>query len=388
MHLRGSERWRPGRGYGSRLAVAFSLCAGIAGVAACGSSSSSTGVKGASEVASQPVSTAGMNPFMPAVGKDRAGIKPPAASSSSSGPATYTASTPGLYGGTRNISTCDVKQMVNYLQQNPSKAAAWASTLGIRTSQIGDYASKLTGVLLRTDTRVTNHGYVGGQANGFQAVLEAGTGVFVDTYGRPVVKCYCGNPLTPPTLLSAPTYTGPTWDGFSTTNITIIQQSTTIITKFVLYDPDTGMTFTRTPGEGGTDGPFQQGPGTGTTGAPTPSPNPSNPSPSGGGQPSSNPSLSLSPNPVTAGGTVTLSASGFAPNSTLTINVHRPDGGDDSPRTTSTDAQGNASYTFPNAGGSLTGNYGVSASDSAGHTASASITVVPAGGSQGGSQGG
>src|SRR5581483_4097472 len=130
MHSPGSEQRQPGGGYRSRLAVALSLCAGIAGIAACGSSSSSTGLKGASEVASQPVSTAGQNPFMPAVGKDRPGIRPPAASSSSSGPATYTASTPGLYGGTRNISTCDVKQMVNYLQQNPSKAAAWASTLG------------------------------------------------------------------------------------------------------------------------------------------------------------------------------------------------------------------------------------------------------------------
>ena len=195
--------------------------------------------------------------------------------------------------------------------------------------------------LLRTDTRVTNHGYVNGQANGFQAVLEAGTAVFVDQYGRPVVKCYCGNPLTPPTLLSSPTYTGPTWSGFSTQNITIIQQSITIIQKFTLYDPSTGMLFQRTPGEGGTDGPYQ---GSGTPGTQNPA----------GGAATGPASVSLSPNPVTAGGTVTLSASGFAPNSTLTIIVHRPDGGTDNPRTTSTDAQGSANYSFPNAGGSLT----------------------------------
>jgi hypothetical protein len=359
------------------------LLAGV--VAACGSSSSSTGIKGASEISAQPVSTAGRDPFMPAVGKDRAGITPPAAASSSSGPATYVASTPGLYGGTRNISSCDAKQMVAYLQQNPAKATAWAATLGINTSMISTYVSKLTNVLLRTDTRVTNHGYVSGQANGFQAVLEAGTAVLVDQYGEPVVKCYCGNPLTAPTLLASPAYTGPTWSGFSTTNITIIQQSTTIINQYILYDPDTGKTFARTPGETGTDGPFQQGSGTSTSAAPTPSPNPSNPAPSGGGSgtpaPSGPASVSLSPNPVTAGGTVTLSGSGFAPNSSVTINVHRPDGGDDPGRSATTDSQGNVSYTFPNAGGSLTGNYTVSVSDSSGHSASGSITVVPASGS-------
>jgi hypothetical protein len=355
-------------------------------VAACGSSSSSTGIKGASEISAQPVSTAGRDPFMPAVGKDRAGITPPAAASSS-GPATYVASTPGLYGGTRNISSCDAKQMVAYLQQNPAKATAWAATLGINTSMISTYVSKLTNVLLRTDTRVTNHGYVSGQANGFQAVLEAGTAVLVDQYGEPVVKCYCGNPLTAPTLLASPAYTGPTWSGFSTTNITIIQQSTTIINQYILYDPDTGRTFARTPGETGTDGPFQQGSGTSTNAAPTPSPNPSNPAGSGSGSgtpsPSGPASVSLSPNPVTAGDTVTLNASGFAPNSSLSIVVHRPDGGTDNARSASTDSSGSASYTFSNAGGSLTGGYTVDVTDSRGTTASGSITVVPRTGGSG-----
>jgi len=360
--------------------AAIALAVLLAGVlAACGSSSSSTGIKGASEISAQPVSTAGQDPFMPAVGKDRAGITPPAAAGSSSGPATYVASTPGLYGGTRNISSCDARQMVAYLQQNPSKATAWAATLGISTSQISTYVSKLTNVLLRTDTRVTNHGYVSGQANGFQAVLEAGTAVLVNQYGEPVVKCYCGNPLTAPTLLASPIYTGPTWSGFSTTNITIIQQSTTIINQYILYDPDTGKTFTRTPGQTGSDGPFQQGSGTGTNAAPTPSPNPSNPAPSGSGSgsgtPAGNPSISLSPNPVTAGDTVTLTGSGFPPSTQLTVDAHRPDGGTDSFSTTS-DGQGNVTYTFPNAGGSITGTYTVTVHGGSA-SASASVTVVP-----------
>src|SRR5205085_2392504 len=154
------------------------------------------------------------------------GLKPPAAArSTSGGPARYVASLPGLYGGTRNYSSCDARKLVGFLKQNPSKAAAWASTLGISTGAIPHYMSELTPVLLRTDTRVTNHGYVNGVADPIQSVLEAGTAVFVNRYGEPVVKCYCGNPLTPPVLYREPVYIGPRWTGFSTTHITIIQQS-------------------------------------------------------------------------------------------------------------------------------------------------------------------
>src|SRR5947209_6705476 len=136
-------------------------------LSACGGSSSksSSGVKGGSEVQAQPINAAGSNPFTASVGKDYAGVKPPAAAASTNGgPATYVASTPGLYGGTRNISVCDARQMISFLQQNPTKAAAWAGVLGIQTSQISSYVDQLTPVLLRTDTRVTNHGYSGGQA--------------------------------------------------------------------------------------------------------------------------------------------------------------------------------------------------------------------------------
>ncbi|HEY6396561.1 MAG TPA: DUF6777 domain-containing protein, partial [Solirubrobacteraceae bacterium] len=205
-------------------------------------------MKGPSEVVAAPVSTTGNNPFTPKVGTDRPGVRPPAAASTSSaGLVSYTGSLPGLYGGTRNYSSCNKPQLVSFLQQNPAKATAWATTLGIQTTQISHFVSGLTDVVLRTDTRVTNHGYVNGVADPIQSVLEAGTAVLVDQYGRPVVKCYCGNPLTPPVLYSSPVYTGPLWVGFSTTNITIIQQSVTIINQFTLYDPSTGMEFKRSP---------------------------------------------------------------------------------------------------------------------------------------------
>lgn len=358
------------------IALAALVVWGLA-LAGCGSSSSQSGIRGPSEVTAEPVSTSQANPFTASVGNDRKGLRPPAAAASSSGgPATYVASTPGLYGGTRNYKTCNASQLISFLQANPGKAAAWASTLGIQPRQIAAYVNGLTSVLLRTDTRVTNHGYVDGHATSLQSLLEAGTAVMVDQYGRPVVKCYCGNPLTPPMLLSAPTYTGPIWAGFSTTNITIIQQSTTIIQKFILYDPDNGMIFTRTPGANGTDGPYQQAPSSMTN----PTPSPSGSAPASGAPSSENPSVSLSPNPVTEGDTVTLSGSGFLPNKSLQIVVNQPGGGS-AQFSTSSDGQGNVAYTFPNSGSSATGTYTVTVTDTeTGRSASASIEVLPRGG--------
>ena len=357
--------------HGRRIVAALAAVAGLALVAGCGSSSS-TGLTGASEVQAQAVNTAGSNPFTASVGQDHPGVTPPAgAASSSGGPASYKGDLPGLYGGTRNMSSCDAKKLVSFLMQNPSKAAAWASTLGIRSDQISDYVSHLTNVLLRTDTRVTNHGYVNGQANAFQAVLEAGTAVFVDQNGQPVVKCYCGNPLTPPTLLSAPAYTGPTWSGFSTSSITIIQQSITIIQTFTLYDPNTGMLFPRGAGEGGKDGPYQ---GTGTTGGQGTS------GAQGSGSASENPSVSFSANPVTAGATETVTASGFTPNASLTMTINRPDGGVET-YNLQADSSGTASQTFTGAGGSETGTYNVTVKNNqSGASASGSVQVVPASG--------
>ena len=309
-------------------------------------------------------------------------MPPAAAGSSSGGPVSYSAGLPGLYGGTRNYATCDALKLVNFLEHNRRKAAAWAAGLGIRTSQIRDYVSGLTDVILRTDTRVTNHGYVNGFADPIQSVLEAGTAVFVDKYGRPVVKCYCGNPLSPPVLYTAPTYTGPLWTGFSTTHITIIEQTTTIINKFTLYDPANGKTFTRTPGVHGHDGPYL---GSSTTTPTQPPPTTSAPTgtgstptqPSPPAKPAENPSVSLSPNPVTQGDTVTLTASGFAPGASLQITVSRPDGVvEHYPLSAGSDGSG--TYTFSNAAGNAPlGTYNLTVTNPAsGANASGSIEVV------------
>jgi hypothetical protein len=357
------------------------------GIGGCGGGTArvATGVKGSSEVAAVPISTAGANPFTAKVGNDMAGVMPPAgAVSPSGGPPTYSADLPGLYGGTRNHATCDAAKLVNFLEQNPNKAAAWATTLGIQTTQIREYVSRLTAVLLRTDTRVTNHGYVNGAADPIQAVLEAGTAVFVNKYGEPVVKCYCGNPLTPPVLYTTPFYTGPLWTGFSTTHITIINQTTTIINVFKLYDPTNGRIFPRSPG--GRDGPYIGTPTGTVTGGQSTTPSPSSPG-STAPQPSAprpsapaaseNPLVSLSPNPVTQGDTVTLTASGFAPNASLQITVNRPDGVVEH-YPLSASSNGTGTYSFSNAAGNAPlGTYSVTVTNlSTGANASGSVDVV------------
>ena len=69
---------------------------------------------------------------------------------------------------------------------------------GITPEEIPAYIAGLSDVVLQADTRVTNHGFLDGQANPIDEVLQAGTAVLVDAYGIPRARCYCGNPLTPP----------------------------------------------------------------------------------------------------------------------------------------------------------------------------------------------
>ncbi len=227
----------------------------------------------------EPISSSGQNPFMPSVGTDQGNVTPPAQSAG-----TFAGNTPGLYGGTLNRSSCDATQMVTFLEQNPDKGRAWADVLGISTTSIRSYVNELTPVVLRADVSVTNHGYENGRATTIPAVLEAGTAVLVDKYGFPVVKCYCGNPLTRRRVYPEPTYTGSRWSRFSPTSITVIQQTTIVIDIFTLVDPATGQSFTRPRGTSGTtDRPTTPPPPTPTTTTTTtattlpPAPQPSQP---------------------------------------------------------------------------------------------------------------
>src|SRR4051812_47852014 len=369
------------------IGVCALLAATIA-VTACGDSSSKSattaGTTGASEVMAEPVSSAGDNPFTAPAGKDMKGVEPPAGAVGMGGPASYRGGLPGLYGGTRNYATCDAEKLVVFLEQNPDKAAAWAGTLGIPVRTIRRYVFKLTPVLLRTDTRVTNHGYVNGRATPIQSVLQAGTAVFVTHYGEPVIKCYCGNPLTPPTLYRTPTYVGPRWHGFGSNHITIINRSITIIDTFTLYDPRTGTTFKRPAGtSGGSDTtsgqdlPQQMDPST-TPSTPPPTQQP--PPDTTPSQQAEHPAADFSPNPGHQGDTFTLSVSGFRPGASVDVTLVRPDGHVEH-YPISIGGDGGGSYTFTNTQGVITGTYNATATNPAtGATAHASVQVLPSGG--------
>jgi hypothetical protein len=211
---------------------------------ACGGSSSSKKSTPKREVFTEPISTAN-NPFTPPAGTDQSvpPVQPQGVSTQSGGQV-------GLFGGTMNQSSCNKEQLITFLEQNPDKAQAWASTLGITVTGIRTYVTGLTPTLLRSDTRVTNHGWTNGKITAIQVVLQAGTAVLVDDKGFPVVKCYCGNPLTPPEAYP-PKYTGPKWSYFNPESLTVVDKSVTIIDIFVLVDPKTGQSFLRPRGTDG-----------------------------------------------------------------------------------------------------------------------------------------
>jgi hypothetical protein len=211
---------------------------------------------GASEVFLQPKNAQGQHPFTPNVGTDAS--VPSTASgaltpTSGSSLASYSGNSVGLYGGTLDQSSCNPQQMITYLEANPSKASAWAAAEGISVTQISTYIGGLTPMTLRYDTRVTNHGYVNGQANAIPEILQAGQAVLVDSHGVPRARCYCGNPLTPPEAVTGtPRYVGAQWSEFSPTTVIVVQQSTTVINNFTLISNTTGQAFTRPSGTSGT----------------------------------------------------------------------------------------------------------------------------------------
>jgi hypothetical protein len=164
---------------------------------------------------------------------------------------TFPGDTPGLYGGSQNKAVCDATKMAAFLDTNPEKAKAWAKVLGIETKNIAEYISLLTPVTLRSDTAVTNHGFSNGKATTVPAVLQAGTAVFVNEFGVPVVKCSCGNPLTAPSSRKNAKYTGSSWSGFSADSVTAVRKSPDRMNDLVLVDPTTNTAFTRPTGTDG-----------------------------------------------------------------------------------------------------------------------------------------
>jgi hypothetical protein len=208
----------------------------------------------------QPAASTGPDPFTAAAhtgpsptrtATQSAAPVPTGATSGASGVHTVSGTSIGLYGGTKHLSSCDIAQMSAFLRANPDKGRAWAGVEGIRQDQIDAFLRSLTPVLLRTDTRVTNHGFANGAATSFQSVLQAGTAVLVDADGAPRARCACGNPLQAPVVTTRSSFTGTSWSSFDARNITVVLPSTTSVQVIVLFDEDTGQWFERPTGSTG-----------------------------------------------------------------------------------------------------------------------------------------
>jgi hypothetical protein len=157
---------------------------------------------------------------------------------------------PGLYGGTREMSTCDADKLASFLGANPDKADAWAKVHGIEPAEIEPYIKGLTPLTLTRDTRLTNHGFADGKAVAHQSILQAGHSVFVDDFGVPRAKCSCGNPLAPAEpVAGTPMYFGTPWAGFDTTLVVVVVAVTPVDGGFTIVDLETGELITVPVGE-------------------------------------------------------------------------------------------------------------------------------------------
>ncbi|MFC1432046.1 DUF6777 domain-containing protein [Streptacidiphilus sp. N1-3] len=217
----------------------------------------------AQQVALQPVDTQGPDPFVPSRPKppskpkstsevpgSRSGTRSGAVPVAAHGTSQVQGSTRGLYAGTQQLSSCDTAQLSSYLGSHPDQARAWAGAQGIAPSSIGSYLRTLTPVVLRLDTRVTNHGYAGGVATTFQSVLQTGTAVLIDSHGLPRMRCACGNPLLAPSSTKA-AYTGPAWTSFQAASVVVVVPSVTRVTAVVLFDSRHRSWFERPVGSSG-----------------------------------------------------------------------------------------------------------------------------------------
>lgn len=208
-------------------------------VAACGGSGDKD-TKASGELFLQPVAAQGPDPFTASTATTTATPSPVTRtqqSAPSSGVRSISGGTPGLYGGTVRSGSCDVNRQIDQLTANRARGRAFAQVEGIAQDSIPSYLRSLTSVVLRADTRVTNHGYRDGRATGYQSVLQAGTAVLVDNRGVPRVRCACGNPLTPARAMSGGSGTsGHAWSGYRHGQVVVVTPAPKVITHITIIN--------------------------------------------------------------------------------------------------------------------------------------------------------
>ncbi|MGW1770991.1 DUF6777 domain-containing protein [Streptomyces sp. NPDC002104] len=225
--------------------------------AACGASADQGQTKGpaaeSQDVHLQPVASAGPDPFTSSSATaESAPVQPPLPNATGRGIRTVNAATPGLYGGTQRLGSCDVEAQVESLTADDAKARAFAEASQVEQERIPDFLRGLTPVVLRADTRVTNHGFVGGRPDAFQSVLQAGTAVLVDDHGMPRVRCACGNPLAAPRAAKgAPVLKGDPWSGYQPAQVVVIEPTMQVINNLVIVNVADNTWIERRVGDDG-----------------------------------------------------------------------------------------------------------------------------------------
>ncbi|MFJ4635940.1 DUF6777 domain-containing protein [Streptomyces hygroscopicus] len=209
------------------------------------------GSAAAVEYRREPVGRTSVPAFTSSVGHDRTHVVSP-----SNGGRAFRGDTPGLYGGVRNRQPCDRQGLLHDLDADKRKGAAWSRIQHLGSADdIPGYVQRLTSVTLRSDTYAKTYGYRGG-VKPVSAVLQAGTAVFVDQRGVPVVKCDSGNPvrISAPPRHAKPTFTGPQWNGFSRSTVTVIQPASKNVKQLVLVGVGKTELFKRPLGDGNGSG--------------------------------------------------------------------------------------------------------------------------------------
>ncbi|MGW6707411.1 DUF6777 domain-containing protein, partial [Streptomyces sp. NPDC054956] len=110
-----------------------------------------TATKAGGEVFLQPVAASGPDPFTESTAAKEAVPPPESKPPSQPAPATgatatrsVSGSSPTLFGGTRDIASCDVEKQIQVLSAQPAKNAAFASALGIQPTAVPAYLRSLT----------------------------------------------------------------------------------------------------------------------------------------------------------------------------------------------------------------------------------------------------
>ncbi|MCC8480553.1 hypothetical protein LMJ41_22055 [Streptomyces globisporus] len=245
-----------------RTALAALSAGVLLAVAGCGeggdrTAKGTTGTAEAKDVLLQPLASPGPGPFTASTARATATPSATDAPDGEPGSATRTVhpvsgAVPGLYGGTRSVAACDVEQQTTLLTEDKGKANAFAEAAGIEAVQIPGYLKSLTPVVLRADAQVTNHGYSAGSATAFQAVLQAGTAVLVDSRGMPRVRCACGNPLGPPVVAEGKVaHRGERWPGYDPARIVAVEPGVKAATSLIIVNADDNTWIERAMGDSG-----------------------------------------------------------------------------------------------------------------------------------------